>query len=35
MVINIIPLQLKTLPLFIMCAETLSDILIMSIGHAV
>lgn len=34
MVINIIPLQLQSLPLLIKCTEILSDVLIMSIGHA-
>lgn len=34
MIINIIPLQLQSLPLLIKCTESLSDVLIMSIGHA-
>lgn len=34
MIVNIIPLQLQSLPLLIKCTEILSDVLIMSIGHA-
>lgn len=34
MVINIIPLQLQSLPLLIKCTEILSDVLIVSVGHA-